>query len=144
MSTTKQTQANTQAMSATESQQVQALTARVEELEQLVRRLASPQLPLAALGAPFVPAQPAEKAKKAKTDGPKLNKDGSERKKRRTSGWELFCASERPGVRSQLEAAGEKVKATEVTKELGAIWGKLGDEGKEVWNAQALALVDSE
>jgi hypothetical protein len=131
MSTTKQTQANTQAMSATESQQVKALEMRVWQLEQLCRQLAAQP--------PVAEDKPVKKAKKAKTDGPKLNKDGSERKKRAPSGYLMWSNENRADVRAELEAevSPSKVAPAQVVSALAARWNAMPDEEKQVWKDEA-------
>ena len=118
------------------STQIQQLEARIVMLEQLVRTQLAGQAPEVAQVAP------ATKVKKVKTEGPKLNKDGSERKKRTPGGWDLFVKEERASVRVTLEKSGEKVKATEVAKELGRIWSELGEEGKTQWKVRAAAVLE--
>ena len=130
-------------MASTEQQQIQQLTERVVELEKYVLALAHRPAGQVLAIAPPVLAQPAEKVKKAKTEGPTLNKDGSERKKRTPGGWDLFIKEERAAVRQGLEVSGVKVKATEVAKELGRLWGELGDEGKAPWKVRAAAVLEA-
>jgi hypothetical protein len=125
-------------MTTTEQQQIQQLTERVAFLEQVVLRMQQPA------------NNPSEDksvkmAKKAKKEGPTLNKDGTERKKRSAGGWDLFCADKRAGVRASLSTPeGDlKVKATDVSKELGRQWRELGEEGQASWKELA-AEVSSE
>ena len=128
-------------MSSVEQQQIQLLTDRVAFLEQIVRT----QLQGASVNNPSE-EKSVKKAKKAKKEGPTLNKDGTERKKRTQSGWDLFCIDKRAGVRASLSTPeGElKVKTTDITKELGRQWRELGEEGQSYWKEQAAKAVSED
>ena len=133
---TKQTSKQTtkQTMTSTDQQQIQLLSERVAFLEQVVLRFVHE----ASANNPSE-EKSVKKAKKAKKEGPTLNKDGTERKKRTQSGWDLFCADKRAGVRESLSTPeGElKVKTTDITKELGRQWRELGEEGQASWKELA-------
>ena len=131
-------------MSSTEIQQ---LSERIAQLEQLVlARLGGAQPVVAEAGRaqPVVAEEPVKKSKKAKSEGPTLNKDGTPRKKRTPSGWDLFCSEERAKARASLEDGDAKVKATDVARELGRLWRELGEEGQAPWKERATASVEEE
>lgn len=133
MSLTKQTtkQTHKQTMSST---QIQQLEARIVMLEQLVRA----QLVAAA---PMVVDKSTKKAKKAKSDGPTLNKDGSERKKRITSGYQVYSNSLRVQVRTELEKDGSvKVKPSEVVSELARRWKAMSADEQQIWKDEAVEV----
>ena len=65
-------------------------------------------------------------------------------KAKRTSGYLMHNTARRAEVKASLEAEGaEKIKATDVTKELAVIWKALSDDEREEWNAKAKATKDS-
>ena len=132
-------------MSSTEIQQ---LSERIAQLEQLVlARLGGAQPVVAEAGRaqPVVAEEPVKKSKKAKREGPTLNKDGTPRKKRTTSGYQVFSNAKRAEVRTVLEQDGTvKVKPSEVVKELARLWKAMGTEEQEVWKEEARELETSE
>ena len=132
MAFTNQTQEQTQqhTMSAIEIQQ---LNERVAQLEELVKRLSG--------ATEEVKEEVKEPRKKTKRneEGQALNKDGTVRKKRTPSGWDLFSKEKRATVTAELQKGEEKVKATEVASELGRLWRELGEEGQKEWKAKAVA-----
>ena len=65
-------------------------------------------------------------------------------KAKRTSGYLQHNTARRAEVKARLEAEGaEKIKATDVTKELAIIWKALNDDEREEWNAKAKAIKES-
>ena len=70
------------------------------------------------------------KTKGSRTSGPK-GKDG----KTATTGWRMFCAAKREEVKEN----NPDIAFGEITKKLGKMWGKIGDEGKAKWNKKAVA-----
>jgi hypothetical protein len=75
------------------------------------------------------------KAKKA--DG-----DDKPKVKRGPTGYLMFTADARPGVKAEMEndlAEGEKLKPQLVVTELAARWKALPDEERSVWNEKAKA-----
>jgi hypothetical protein len=65
-------------------------------------------------------------------------------KAKRTSGYLQHNTARRAEVKARLEAEGaEKIKATDVTKELAIIWKALSDDEREEWNAKAKAMKES-
>ena len=126
--------------------QIEQLMKRVAKLEQLLELKVSGEQEACA-----EPTEaPKEKKQRNKCDrnehGQALNKDGSVRKKRSASGWDLFCSAQRAAVREQLARNTEegKPKASEVAKVLAGMWHDLGEEGKMEWKERAAATKDSE
>jgi len=115
-------------MSATEFQQ---LNERVAQLEELVKSLT---------GATETKEEAKKPRKKTKRneEGQALNKDGSVRKKRTPSGWDLFCKEKRASVTAELFKGEAKIQATAVASELGRLWRELGEEGQAEWKAKAV------
>ena len=110
--------------------EIQQLETRVLMLEHFIRTQLA--------GAQPVLAQPAKKTKKAKTEGPTLNKDGTPRKKRTTSGYQVFSNTLRVEVRTELEKNGSvKVKPSEVVSELAQRWKALSTERQQLWKDEA-------
>ena len=73
------------------------------------------------------------KGKQVKTS---LKKDGTERKKRTLSAYQIFCNENRTIVQAELfEKAGIGVKLARgaVLSELGSRWKSLGEEEKKKW-----------
>ena len=99
---------------------IETLSKRVEVLEKLLIALLEQKTP---------------DSKKDKADSPKA---------KRTSGYLMHNSARRAEVKARLEADGaEKIKATEVTKELAIIWKALSDEDRNEWNAKAKAIKES-
>ena len=101
---------------------VETLTQRIEELEQLVASLAMPK--------------PEETPKKASA---KTNKDGKERKKRGSSGYNLFTKDISETVREELIEASEhgKLGRGELLSEISRRWKALSDEERTIYNDRA-------
>jgi len=87
-----------------------------------------------------VEAKP-KKEKKPKKEA----SDEDKPKKKRTSGYILYCGSIRPEVKERLAAEGgdEKPKTTDVMKELARLWQELEVDVKASWNEKAQELRDS-
>ena len=83
-----------------------------------------------------------KKEKKAKKDAVSSD-DEDKPKKKRVSGYILFSNANRDDVKEKLVEGDEKPKNTEVMKELAKMWKELGDDEKEVWNAEAKELKDN-
>ena len=69
--------------------------------------------------------------------GPTLNQDGSERKKRTLSAYQLFCNTNRAEIQAMLaKAAGPEVKLVRgaALSELARRWNALNVEEKKVWD----------
>ena len=61
----------------------------------------------------------------------------------RMSGYILYSKDNRIKVVAELSAkSDEKVKSSEIMKELGARWKALGDDDKEIWNTKAKEMKD--
>ena len=72
-----------------------------------------------------------------------LNTDNS--KMKRTSGYLMHNMANRDDVKARLEANNdEKVKVTEVTKELAIMWKALSDDERENWNNKAKANTEEQ
>ena len=90
-------------------------------------------------------AKPVVKEKKEKKEKKEAS-DDDKPKKKRTSGYILYCGSIRPEVKERLAAEcgdDEKPKTTDVMKELGRLWKEVGDDEKAAWNEKAQELRDS-
>merc|ERR1711977_235770 len=62
----------------------------------------------------------------------------------RMSGYILYSKDARDKVVADLSAkSDEKVKSSEIMKELGARWKALGDDDKETWNTKAKDMKDA-
>jgi hypothetical protein len=62
----------------------------------------------------------------------------------RTSGYLMHNTACRAEVKARLEAdGGEKIKATDVTKELAVMWKALSDQQRKEWNDKAKDAKDS-
>ena len=62
----------------------------------------------------------------------------------RMSGYILYSKDARDKVVAELSAkSDEKVKSSEIMKELGARWKALGDDDKETWNTKAKDMKDN-
>ena len=62
----------------------------------------------------------------------------------RMSGYILYSKDARDKVVAELSAkSDEKVKSSEIMKELGARWKALGDDDKETWNTKAKDMKDA-
>lgn len=81
---------------------------------------------------------PKHKAKaKAKTKAKEV--DEEQPKKKRTSGYILYSNAKRPEVKERLlqEADDNRIKNTDVMKELARMWMELDDQEKAIWNTKA-------
>tara|TARA_Y100001980_G_C14477716_1_gene256740 strand:+ start:420 stop:758 length:339 start_codon:yes stop_codon:yes gene_type:complete len=60
-------------------------------------------------------------------------------KKKRTSGYILYSNANRTEVKERLtqEAHDDKIKNTDVMKELARMWKELSEQEKAIWNAKA-------
>jgi hypothetical protein len=66
--------------------------------------------------------------------------------KRNTTGYMAFNSENRASVVEKAKAnlgEGEKYKANETIKTLGAMWSALSDNDKKLWNDKALAINSS-
>ena len=72
-------------------------------------------------------------------DAPKVNKDGTLRKKRATCGYMIFSNEKRAETRTALleEAGEDKLAPGAVVKELGRLWKELEESEREEYNQQA-------
>ena len=89
--------------------------------------------------------KPVLKEKKEKKEKKEAS-DEDKPKKKRTSGYILYCGSIRPEVKERLAAEcgdDEKPKTTDVMKELARLWQEVDDDVKAVWNEKAQELRDS-
>ena len=87
-----------------------------------------------------------EKKEKKEQKEKKEASDEDKPKKKRTSGYILYCGSIRPEVKERLAAEcgdDEKPKTTDVMKELARLWQELEVDVKAVWNEKAQELRDS-
>ena len=85
--------------------------------------------------------KPKKKSKKVKDE----SSDSDEKPKtKRVSGYILFSNATRDEVRDNLvEKNDDKVKNTDIMKELARLWKELSDEDKEPWNAKAKEIKES-
>ena len=75
-----------------------------------------------------------------------LKKDGTERKKRAVSAYQLFCNENRLDVQAELNAnigEGEKLARGAVLSELATRWKQLDDDEKKEWNDKKKELESS-
>jgi len=73
-----------------------------------------------------------------------LNIAKPDSKPKRTSGYLMHNTARRAEVKARLDAEGaEKIKATDVTKELAIIWKALSDSEREEWNKKAKSSNES-
>ena len=65
--------------------------------------------------------------------------DEEQPKKKRTSGYILYSNANRTEVKERLtqEADDDKIKNTDVMKELARMWKELSEQEKAIWNAKA-------
>jgi hypothetical protein len=83
-----------------------------------------------------------KKRKKEKNEA----SDEDKPKKKRTSGYIVYCGSIRSEVKERLAAEcinDKKPKPTDVMKELGRLWQEVGDDEKAVWNEKAQEIRDN-
>lgn len=125
---------------ATQSQELQLkiLLARVDELEKLVSNMS------VAIGTD-IPVKMEEDAPLAKADKQKkpkgVNKDGSERKKRGATGYNLFTKEVSADARANLLQASDgvdgKLGRGAVQSEVAKRWKALSNEERAVFNDRA-------
>ena len=75
-----------------------------------------------------------------------LKKDGTERKKRAVSAYQLFCNENRLDVQAELNAnivEGEKLARGAVLVELAIRWKQLDEDEKKEWNDKKKELESS-
>ena len=75
-----------------------------------------------------------------------LKKDGTERKKRAVSAYQLFCNENRLDVQAELNAniaEGEKLARGAVLSELATRWKQLDEDEKKEWNDKKKELESS-
>ena len=81
---------------------------------------------------------------KANTNSNTKAKVKAKAKATRTSGYLMHNTACRAEVKARLEAdGGEKIKATDVTKELAVMWKALSDQQRKEWNDKAKDAKDS-
>ena len=108
-----------------ETMTIETLTQRVQVLEKTLIAFMDDKTPVKN-------SKKSKKDKKDNTDKPKI---------KRTSGYLQHNTAHRAEVKARLEAGGdEKLKATDVTKELAIVWKALSDDEREVWNDKAKVL----
>ena len=93
-----------------------SLNTRVKQLEDQILMIMAPDIPK-----------------------PKVN-DEEQPKKKRTSGYILYSNANRAQVKDRLlEEAGDndKIKNTDVMKELARMWRELDQDQKAIWNTKA-------
>jgi hypothetical protein len=113
-----------------------------QRLAELETKMAKLELPTA-----LPPLDTTTKTKKTKKEKKvKTDSDDEKPKKKRTSGYLIFCAAMRADVKEKLasECEEEKPKTTEVMKELAKMWRELVDEEKAVWNDKAQEVRDQD
>ena len=90
---------------------------------------------------PVKPAkQPKKQAKQQTKDFPaKEDQEDEVPKKKKTSGYILFSSANREEVKETLQAKNpdEKLKNTEIMKELARLWKELPQDEKDIWNQKA-------
>jgi len=87
-----------------------------------------------------------EKKEKKDKKEKKEASDDDKPKKKRTSGYILYCGSIRPEVKERLAAEcgnDEKPKTTDIMKELARLWQELEVDVKEGWKVKAQELRES-
>ena len=75
-----------------------------------------------------------------------LKKDGTERKKRAVSAYQLFCNENRLDVQAELNAniaEGQKLARGAVLSELATRWKQLDEDEKKEWNDKKKELESS-
>ena len=109
------------------------LEARIDELE---TKLSEMTEKLTIVERASVTKTPVVKKEK---DAPKVNKDGTPRKKRATCGYMIFSNEKRAETRAALleEAGEDKLAPGAVVKELGRLWKELEESEREDYNRQA-------
>lgn len=119
---------------------IEALAVRVDALEKSEKsssmRIQALEKDLAVkLTPPPPPTESLKKPKKEKKPKP-LDADGKPKKKRST-GYILFCNSKRDDVKTQLSTGADKPKNTDVMIELASLWRAISDSDKKEWNDKA-------
>ena len=65
------------------------------------------------------------------------NKKSKSSKVKRVSGYIMHNSARREEIKNRLEADNDKVKPTDITKELASVWKALSDEERKMWNDKA-------
>ena len=107
---------------------LEALSARIAVLEGIVKE------------------KLAEKKQETPRVKSSLKKDGTERKKRAVSAYQLFCNENRLDVKAELNAniaEGEKLARGAVLVELAIRWKQLDEDEKKEWNDKKKELESS-
>jgi len=75
---------------------------------------------------------------KAKAKAKAKEEHEEQPKKKRTSGYILYSNANRAEVKERLneEAGDDKIKNTDIMKELARMWKELHDDEKAIWNAK--------
>lgn len=128
---------------------IEALTMRVEALEKSDKNT-SMRLDAVEkkLDAPVPPVNDVKDSKKKDKDKDKKDKKEKKEKKekpdpddkpkkKRTTGYILFCNDKRDDVKTKLSLTDEKPKNTEVMTELARLWRAIDQDEKDEWNAKA-------
>jgi hypothetical protein len=87
-----------------------------------------------------------EKLGEKKQETSRVKKDGTERKKRAVSAYQLFCNENRLDVRAELNAniaEGQKMARGAVLSELATRWKQLDEDEKKEWNDKKKELESS-
>ena len=113
------------------------LTSRIEELEKIVGQMSL-------TGDYFLPVieineEPVLGKVKKLSKSRSINKDGSERKKRGASGFNLFMKDASESARENLLEAAEdgRMKRGELVAEVSRMWKDLSDDERNIYNERA-------
>ena len=72
------------------------------------------------------------------------NKKSNSSKVKRVSGYIMHNSARREEIKNRLEADNDKVKPTDITKELACVWKALSDEERKTWNDKAKEANESD
>jgi hypothetical protein len=72
------------------------------------------------------------------------NKKSNPSKVKRVSGYIMHNSARREEIKNRLEADNDKVKPTDITKELASVWKALSDEERKMWNDKAKEANESD
>ena len=127
------------------SMTLETIALRFESLETKIDTL---EKQMAVLLGEEKPVKLAKKEKKEKKKEKKPKSDEEDKPKvKRISGYILYSKATREEVKDALaEKLGdedEKVKSTDIMKELGRMWKELSDEDREQWNEKAKELKEA-
>jgi hypothetical protein len=120
---------------------LEIVSQRVEALEkQLAILMANTNNNTNTDDTPTKKVKPEKKPKKEKKD--KSSDEDEKPKAKRISGYILYSQAMREDVKNDLQATAgeEKLKSTDIMKELGRLWKALDDDEREQWNTKAAEM----